>query len=194
MLKLAVKIILKMCPNCMSQPAPPPPASTATHQSQNSTEQRCDRNQSDSARLPLSFGQKGEKLRRAHWPNVIQTPTRPGQECKCLHVFAARLYADKGLINAEHTVGDGSGLAAVTCDESPVTGGATLSMLLGSPADTKSCRRFPGLNVAQQSPRVKWRRLISSNTPVATNTFSEQNFYCQSHRKPPRPHWLREFI
>lgn len=119
---------------------------------------------------------KGEKLQRARRPGVIQNPTRPGQECKCLRIFAARLYADKGLINAEHTVGDGSGLAALTCDESPVTGRAPLSTLLGSPADTASCGRLPGF---ERRPTVFSKSQAEASDyqqdAAGTNKSSEQN-------------------
>lgn len=40
--------------------------------------------------------------------NTLQTQTCTGQESKCLRFSAVELYADKGLINAPYSVGDGS--------------------------------------------------------------------------------------
>lgn len=53
--------------------------------------------------------------------NILQIQTCTGQGSKCLCFFAVELYADKGLINASYSVGDGSRLAELTCDDSPIT-------------------------------------------------------------------------
>lgn len=54
--------------------------------------------------------------------SILQVQTCTGQGSKWLRFSAVELYADKGLINAAYSVGDGLRLAELTCHDSPITG------------------------------------------------------------------------